>query len=182
MCTRRYSWNGLRSFRKNHACAFQAAVYDAVDTRTVLLEFRGVEVMNDDETDAAVVITRPTKSEKLDKVNIFSRTLIEGLVTAGLATWDQLHRQRCLCSDGNTVDIKFHATLLNAKFASNSGREPSHKKSASNRSHVDLSRLVRDFKYMNFGKVAFKEVHLSSLMEFDATTAYYKCIAQCKLP
>lgn len=148
-------------------------MYDSVDTRTVVLDFKGIEVMNDDEANAAVVVTRPSRSEKYEKINLFSGVLMENLVKSGLASWDQFHEQRCLASDGTTVDIKLHATLLNTKFGAKD-------QSIGAKRSIDVSKLVRDFKFITFGKVTFKEVHLLSLTEFESDN--YKCIAQLKLP
>lgn len=154
---------------------FQAAIYDAVDTRSVVLEFRGIEVMNDDETNANIVVTCPLKSTKYEKINHLAGILMENLINAGLASWDQFHQQRCLASDGSTIDIKLHATLLNTKYASINQAFKTKRSQP-----IDFAQLVHDFKFLSFGNVNFKEVHLSSLLEFE--NEYYKCIAQCKLP
>lgn len=145
-------------------------------TRSVYLRIHKLDVMNDDTSDSSVVGGIPAYDAKYEDINKLTAILVNQLLKHGLISTENLIQQRCLDSDNQTVKLKLHITLINTKF----GRQQKFK--MNKKLLVDFSRLVNDFKHFSFGSVSVKEIHLSSLNEYDRQTDASKIVTKICLP
>uniref|UniRef100_A0A0G4GB55 K Homology domain-containing protein n=1 Tax=Chromera velia CCMP2878 TaxID=1169474 RepID=A0A0G4GB55_9ALVE len=177
------------------------AIYDALNTQTLLVRLKGLHYMNDDPSAVDVVFTTDadTASGVAEKVNRVAGVIYKELREAGLLSERSLHRQRLLSTQG-VAKVKLHATLMNTKYrkaarerggeegkgsggllASVTAEAPGAAVDSSGREtggsggreSIDAQALFRDFGSIDFGIVRVPGVHLSRLDRFNRESGYY---------
>lgn len=141
-------------------------VYDAVDTRSLVLHLKGLDLMNDDSSAATVIFTTQYTGNEKDRetdhrLRRLRLVITEAFRAAGLISEKEILRQQ-VNEFNNDVEAKLHATLLNAKFRRNAlgGRQPTvnqkpqtagHAKSVQTSGRTyDATQLLSEFKLFDF--------------------------------
>eukprot|EP00914_Ancora_sagittata_P028522 GHVO01056282.1.p1 GENE.GHVO01056282.1~~GHVO01056282.1.p1 ORF type:complete len:231 (+),score=39.29 GHVO01056282.1:277-969(+) len=151
-------------------------IYDALGTRSLLVDLRGVDIMNDDPQRTRVMYTSPKGSgydlkKRLDSV---TEIVLAALRGSDLITTDEMVKGKVIGTEGD-IDVLLHVTLMNAKYSKRGvGVPPIH--------HFDSRNILNDFKDYNFGTVKLSEIHLSFMTEFDEETNFYKALTKIQLP
>ncbi|CEM08630.1 unnamed protein product [Vitrella brassicaformis CCMP3155] len=92
-------------------------IYDAVNTRTVLVRLKGLFILNDDPSSVDVVYTGDReKKEVQQRINAMCDVIFKALIHEGLTSPSELHRQRLLDTSGTSAHLNLHATLINTKY------------------------------------------------------------------
>ncbi|PHJ26058.1 akap7 2 5 rna ligase-like domain protein [Cystoisospora suis] len=165
------------------------AVYDAVDTRTMLLHLKGLFIMNDDPKAAHVVYTtqydgNAGDQEVLLRLNRLCEVLIDGFRKAGLVTDDELRDQRVLDSNGEKISVKLHATILNTTYQQRYARRHC-KKTGGGGEGEESAEASTEKKRQKLLQAARKGFDASSILQqfrlFDFLNAKSTCVSLCSL-
>ncbi len=137
-----------------------AALYDAVGTRTLLLNVKGIDAMERDSSEAHSVYAKVGENEQLQKC---------------IAELARRFKDAGFLAESVSEDVKIHATLFNTRFRNNSGEKNEE------RTSFDARTILQGFGSFDFGSVRVPAVHLSQRGAYDAN-GYYHCVASAKLP
>eukprot|EP00301_Raphidiophrys_heterophryoidea_P027666 c9762_g1_i2.p1 GENE.c9762_g1_i2~~c9762_g1_i2.p1 ORF type:complete len:373 (+),score=101.43 c9762_g1_i2:135-1121(+) len=128
-------------------------IHEILENRPLQLKLAGLEVMESDPVKTNVMYmeveevngSRPSRLEQLGQF------LVERF------------QQKGLC---DAKKIKFHATVINTKYRSRSGRHET-------RLPFNATGILEKYRSHEFGVVTANEIHLSSMGSIDAKTKFY---------
>merc|ERR1719428_762472 len=75
-----------------------------------------LHILTDDPSSVGVVHTTDRSRQLQHRINGIGDSLFAVLKSHGIVTNQNLHHQRLLATDGETAEIKLHATLMNTKY------------------------------------------------------------------
>merc|ERR1712139_316252 len=75
-----------------------------------------LHILTDDPSSVGVVHTTDRSRTLQHRINGIADSLFAVLKNHGLVSNQNLHHQRLLATDGETAEIKLHATLMNTKY------------------------------------------------------------------
>lgn len=150
------------------------------------VQLRGLYYMNDEPERVNVLFTEDKRPEIREKLNEIAAAIFEPLVEGGIVSRQYLHQQRLLAADG-TVDVNIHATIMNTKFhiqalERQAEKEGTFYKSDGEDKTINAVRLLKTFEDYHFGTFTLSRVDFSDLMDTNATTGYYECLARINIP
>mmetsp|Transcript_19155 Transcript_19155/g.31348 ORF Transcript_19155/g.31348 Transcript_19155/m.31348 type:complete len:375 (-) Transcript_19155:255-1379(-) len=144
-----------------HSCA--PMVYDIVGTRSVIVQVRGLEYMNDDPHEVDILYAK-LGGEGFEKLERFSNLIRSKFREAGLV------------DDKQDRNLKIHATIMNSKYRSGDVR------ATEGRISYDGSALLKSHGNIEFGSVHVREIHLSRRGSKNHKTQYYEMETSIGLP
>ncbi|KEP66869.1 UNVERIFIED_CONTAM: hypothetical protein HHA_271250 [Hammondia hammondi] len=177
-------------------------IYDAVDTRSMRLHLKGLEIMNDDPSATHVVYTtqysgNDADQETLNRLNRLCEAIIVAFQDAGIVTVEELHRQRLVDSEGTNFSVKLHATVMNTTYQirkamrsridaenedSASAQERKREAIRKAREGFDATQLLRDFRLFDFLNAQATCVSLCRLTGSEEQGGFYSTVASVRLP
>ncbi|PFH37287.1 hypothetical protein BESB_037450 [Besnoitia besnoiti] len=178
------------------------AIYDALDTRSLVIHLKGLFIMNDDPTAAHVVYTtqyngNDKDQETLNRLNRLCEVTIRAFRDAGVVSDEELHRQRLLDTQGENISVKLHATVLNATFQvrkakctrlpaddSQDPAAPEKRREAVRqaRAGFDATEILREFRLFDFLNTKATCVSLCRLSGAEEPGGFYRSVASVRLP
>jgi len=134
-----------------------------------------LHILTDDPSSVGVVHTTDRSRQLQHRINGIGDSLFAVLKSHGLVTNQNLHHQRLLATDGETAEIKLHATLMNTKYQKGPYDWQNQGDGRNERSTFDASLLMERFGRTDFGTTPLKELQLSCLAEMG-DDGYYKSL------
>lgn len=142
--------------------------------RPIEAHLQGLHVMTDDPTNVSLLYTTDRSHALVNRMNSIANMLFDILRGRNLVTNQSLMSQRVLSSDGNSAEVKLHATLMNTKYGKDrQWREDTGQRRE--RETFDATPMMERFGQVDFGTVALKEMQLSCLDEMD-NDGYYRSL------
>lgn len=133
---------------------------------------KGLHYMNDDPSSVGVIYTTDRSRELQNRMNSLSDMIFDVLQARNLVSAQSLMSQRLLSSDGQSAEVKLHATLMNTKYSKAQWRDEAPAQRG-DRDTFDASALMEKFGEVDFGAVNLREIQLSCLDEMD-NDGYYR--------
>jgi len=141
-------------------------VYDALGTRTLLVNVKGIDSMHGNPSQCNVLYAKAEDSEGLGRLDKVFAVIVKAFTEANLMT-----EQR---------EYKIHATLMNTKYGAytrNKGKQGRGKRVA-----MDVTKILERYGEHEFGKCRVPEVRLNELGGNVDADGYYKTIHKIGLP
>lgn len=133
-----------------------------------------LHILTDDPSSVSVVHTTDRSRTLGHRINGIGDSLFAVLKSHGLVTNQNLHHQRLLATDGETAEIKLHATLMNTRYQKGPYDWQNQGDGRENKA-FDASYLMERFGRTDFGTSPLKELQLSCLAEMG-DDGYYKSL------
>jgi len=142
-------------------------IYDTVDTRSLVVNLKGLEIMNDDPSQVDVLYVQILETDRGGRLAKMTKFIVDKFKSYGLANEEQ---------DRN---VKLHATVLNSRFRKQEGDAKDDKKPK--RETFDARGIMTKYANHDFGKAHLSELHLSQRSFYD-NNGFYHCVKKVNLP
>jgi len=148
----------------------QPQIYDVLDTRSLVVKLKGLEIMNDDPSQVDILYLQVLEEDgRLAKLTKF---LVDKFKEQGLVSEEQ---------DRN---VKLHVTLFNTRYRKQElegKREEKKGKERPKRETFNAHGIITKYGNMEFGTSRVAALHLSLRGAYDKN-GFYQCIAKVDFP
>merc|ERR1712137_438338 len=135
-------------------------------------DLQGLHILTDDPRNVEVVFTTDRSHALQNRINSMANIIFDVLKERNLISYQNLMAQRLLTSDGNSAEIKMHATLMNTKYSKVNRRDDGRR---GERTSFNAGAVMEKFGQVRFGQVQLQDIQLSCLDEMG-DDGYYKCL------
>jgi activating signal cointegrator complex subunit 1 len=142
-------------------------IYDALETRSLVLQVKGLEIMNDDPSACDVLYVKVSENNNEKRLLNVCALILHEFEKHGLVDDSQQQQQ------GRPV--KLHATILNTRYRQNSSGSR-ERQSFDARPFLELDNNKTDL-----GSVKINALHLSQRGVNDSN-GFYHCVAKVTFP
>lgn len=120
-------------------------IYDILGTRSLVIDVRGIEIMNDDPSSANVVYMKVAAPALQHLVDTISNRMTD----------DTLHIPEA--REEFSPSVKLHATLINTKYGTRGKRT------------INATKLLSKYADFNFGSCKINQIRLCERSGVDRT-------------
>lgn len=150
-----------------------AKISDSADFRlSCHADLQGLHILTDDPSNVEVVFTTDRSTALQNRINSMANIIFDVLKARNLISHQNLMAQRLLTSDGNSAEIKMHATLMNTKYNKTNRRDDGRR---GERTTFNAGAVMEKFGQVRFGQVQLRDIQLSCLDEMG-NDGYYNCL------
>jgi len=129
-------------------------IYDILNTRTLMVKFKGLEIMNDDPSQVDVLYLQVHETELGDRLEKLTKLIVDTYKGYSMVTEEQDKK------------VKLHATLMNTRY-----RRPEQEEKYQ-RERFNAHGIITKYENIDFGTYRLENIHLSQRGAFDKTGFY----------
>uniref|UniRef100_A0A6B2LAP0 K Homology domain-containing protein n=1 Tax=Arcella intermedia TaxID=1963864 RepID=A0A6B2LAP0_9EUKA len=143
-------------------------LYDMLETRSLVVRFKGLEIMNDDPSQVDVLYLQVLETDSSNRLAKLSKFIV-----------DQFKKHNLVSAEQDRP-VKLHVTLFNTRYRRKEEEQP-HPSAKVHRETFDAHGIINKYQDHDFGTLKIPELHLSQRSAYDKK-GYYKCVSKVVFP